>query len=169
MIAYFELCCAKGLRCLDPAAVRTLGFNQGGTRVAADRIRSVGDHPRATGTNDAQIAASDPQLAETLMLVEGLTRLISYAMNGGTHRRRPIAQGSLAAYYFSRVKYMKAHVTQTPDDRRRAEDWQFALSRLRRESVESDDAAGAIDALTSSSTPATVSPGPRIASSMSSM
>jgi hypothetical protein len=46
--------------------------------------------------------------------VEGLTRLISYAMNFGLIAVALIAQGSLAAYYFSRVKYIKAYVTQTP-------------------------------------------------------
>ena len=108
-------CGTKGLRRLDPAAARTLGFDQGDIGSLLIAYALWGIIRELTGTSEyAQIAASDPQLAEMLTPVEGLTRLISYAMNAGLIAVALIAQGSLAAYYFSRVKYIKAYVTQTP-------------------------------------------------------
>lgn len=115
VIAYVELRGAKGLRRLDPAAARSLGLNQVALGSLLIAYALWGIIRELTGTSEyAQIAAQDPQLAQMLTPVEGLTRLISYAMNFGLIAVALIAQGSLAAYYFSRVKYIKAYVTQTP-------------------------------------------------------
>jgi hypothetical protein len=115
VIAFFELRGAKGLRRLDPAAARSLGFNQVALGSLLIAYAVWGIVRELTGTGEyAQIAASDAQLAEMLKPVEGITRLVSLSMNLGLIAIALIAQGSLAAFYFTRVKYIRAYVTQTP-------------------------------------------------------
>ena len=47
--------------------------------------------------------------------VEGLTRLITLAIYGGMIAVAVFAQGGLALYYFTRGKYVRAYVQQTPE------------------------------------------------------
>jgi hypothetical protein len=115
VIAYFELRGAKGLRRLDLQAARTLGYNQValGSLLIAYALWSL--VRELTGAGEyATLAASDPQLGDALKPIEALTRMLSVAVNLGLIVVSLIAQGSLAAYYFSRVRYIRTYVEQTP-------------------------------------------------------
>jgi hypothetical protein len=114
-IAYFELRGARGLRRLDPRAARTLGFNQCALASLLIGYALWSIVRELTGTGEyAALAASDPQLGEALKPIEALTRMLSLAVNFGLIVLSLIAQGSLAAYYFSRVRYIRSYVEQTP-------------------------------------------------------
>ena len=115
VIAYLELRGAKGLRRLDPRAARTLGFNQValGSLLIGYALTSIVREMTGAGEY-AAIAAADPQLGEALKPIEGLTRMLSLAVNLGLIVASLIAQGSLAAYYFSRVRYIRTYVERTP-------------------------------------------------------
>jgi hypothetical protein len=115
VVAYFELRGARGLRRLDPRAARTLGFNQVALGSLLIGYSMWGIVREFTGAGEyAALAASDPQLGEALKPIEGLTRMLSLAVNLGMIVASLIAQGSLAAYYFSRVRYIRTYVEQTP-------------------------------------------------------
>ena len=115
IIAYFELRGAQGLRRLDPRAARTLGFNQVALGSLLIGYALWGIVRELTGAGEyAALAASDPQLGEALKPIESLTRMLSLAVNLGLIVVSLVAQGSLAAYYFSRVRYIRTYVEQTP-------------------------------------------------------
>ena len=68
------------------------------------------------GTGEyAALAASDPQLGQMLQPVEDLTRSITYAIYAGLIAVAVFAQGGLSLYYFTRGKYVRAYVAQTPE------------------------------------------------------
>jgi hypothetical protein len=114
--ASVELWSARRLRSLEAKATRVLGFNQlalAGILItyAAWRI-----YHEMNGTGEyAAIAGSDPQLGQMLAPVEDLTRLITLAIYGGLIAVAVFAQGGLALYYFTRGKYVRAYVAQTPE------------------------------------------------------
>ena len=58
--------------------------------------------------------ATDPALAKALAPIEDLMRLVTLAANAGLIAVAVLAQGGLAAYYFSRVKHVQAYLAQTP-------------------------------------------------------
>jgi hypothetical protein len=115
LIAFIELRTARSLRRLKPDAARTLGFNQIalGSLLAAYAVWQV--YRELTGAGDyAEIAASDPQLGEMLKPVESITRLFTLALYGGLFAFACLAQGGMALFYFSREKYVRAYVKETP-------------------------------------------------------
>jgi len=115
LVAFIELRTARSLRRLKPEAARTLGFNQLalGSLLAAYAVWQV--YRELTGAGDyAEIAASDPQLGEMLKPVEGITRLFTLALYGGLFAFACLAQGGMALFYFSREKYVRAYVKETP-------------------------------------------------------
>lgn len=115
VIAFVELRAAGELRRLRPDAARILGLNQialAGLLVSYAVWRI---YLELNGAGDyAEIVASDPQLAEMLKPVESLTRLFTLALNGGIIAFALFAQGGMALYYFTRAKYIRAYVAQTP-------------------------------------------------------
>ena len=115
LVAFIELRTVRSLRRLRPEAARTLGFNQValGSILAAYAVWKI--YRELTGAGDyAEIAASDAQLAEMLKPVESLTRLFSLALYGGLIAFAFFAQGGMALFYFTREKYVRAYVAQTP-------------------------------------------------------
>jgi hypothetical protein len=115
VVAWLELRGARGLRRLDPAAARLLGYNQVGLGSILIVYALWGIIRELTGAGEyAEMAAADPQLADMLKPVENITRMLSLGVNFGLIAVALIAQGSLAAYYFTRIKYIRAYVTQTP-------------------------------------------------------
>jgi hypothetical protein len=115
-VAFIELWSAGRLRRLEWKASRVLGFNQlalAGTLIVYASWRI---YHEMNGTGDyAAIAASDPQLGQMLAPVEDLTRLITLAIYGGMIAVAVFAQGGLALYYFTREKYVRDYVAQTPE------------------------------------------------------
>jgi hypothetical protein len=115
IVAWLELRGARGLRRLDPAAARLLGFNQVGLGSILIVYALWGIVRELTGVGEyAEMAAADPQLADMLKPVENITRMLSLGVNFGLIAVALVAQGSLAAYYFTRIKYIRAYVTHTP-------------------------------------------------------
>ncbi len=115
LVAFIELRTARSLRRLKPEAARTLAFNQLalGSLLAAYAVWQI--YRELTGAGDyAEIAASDPQLGEMLKPVEGITRLFTLALYGGLFAFACLAQGGMALFYFSREKYVRAYVKETP-------------------------------------------------------
>lgn len=115
LVAFLELRGAGKIRNLEPGAARALGFNQlglGGLLVAYSVWQIVG---QLTGTGEyAQLAASDPQLAQMLAPVEDLTRMIILGVYGGLIVVSLVAQGGLAMFYFTRTKLIRDYALQTP-------------------------------------------------------
>ena len=115
VIAFIELRSAAALKRLRPEAARTLAINQIalGSLLAAYAAWKI--YREVTGAGDyAEIAATDAQLAEMLKPVESLTRLFTLALYGGLIAFAFVAQGGMALYYFTREKYFRAYVEQTP-------------------------------------------------------
>ena len=114
-VAFFELRGATALRRLDPAAARIMGVNQlalGSLLVAYSLWRI---YATLTGPGPyAEAAATDPALAKALAPIEDLMRLVTLAANAGLIVVAFVAQGGLAAYYFSRVKHVQEYLAQTP-------------------------------------------------------
>jgi hypothetical protein len=114
-VAFVELRGATALRRLDASAARTLGINQ----IALGSLLTVYACWRiyATLTGPgvyAEHAATDPALAKALVPIEDLMRLVTLAANAGLIAVAVLAQGGLAAYYFSRVKHVETYLAQTP-------------------------------------------------------
>jgi hypothetical protein len=114
-VAFVELRGAGRIRQLQSDAARVLGFNQlalGALLIAYAAWQIYG---QLTGTGEyAQIAASDPQLAQMLAPVEDLTRMIVVGVYGGLIVVSLAAQGGLALFYFTRAKHVRDYVRQTP-------------------------------------------------------
>jgi hypothetical protein len=122
-VAFVELSSARRLRRLEPKATRVLGFNQLALAGVLIVYASWRIFHEMNGTGEyAEIAASDPRLGEMLGPVEGLTRLITLAIYGGMIAVAVFAQGGLALYYFTREKYVRAYVSETPE-------WVLAVQR----------------------------------------
>jgi hypothetical protein len=114
-VAFMELRGAGRIRQLQAEAARVLGFNQLalGALLIAYAVWQI--YGQLTGTGEyAQIAASDPQLAQMLAPVEDITRMIVLGVYGGMIVVSLVAQGGLAMFYFTRAKYIRDYVQQTP-------------------------------------------------------
>ncbi|HEX4794595.1 MAG TPA: hypothetical protein VH370_12420 [Humisphaera sp.] len=115
-IALVELRTAKNLRRLDVRSARILGFNQ--LALAALiilyslwRMHASGSADSSEGQMISQVADVDPGMASS---VRSLTEQVSYALYGSLILFAILAQGGTALYYFSREKYLRAYVEQTP-------------------------------------------------------
>lgn len=114
-IAFVEVRAAGRLVALDVNATRTLAYDQ---IVLATLLLAYGGwHTVAamngTGEYDA-IANSDPQLKQMLEPIGGLAQLIMMCVYGTLMAVAVFGQGSMALYYFTRAKYVRAYTTQTP-------------------------------------------------------
>jgi hypothetical protein len=114
-IAAVELWGAARLGRLDPSAPRMLGFNQIAvalllTAYAAWSMYAVAYGPAATST----MSADERELATMLGPVDELSRQIQYVIYGIVILVAVFGQGSLALYYFSRARHVRAYLEQTP-------------------------------------------------------
>ena len=115
VIAFFELRGAAALRRLEPAAARSMGINQLALGALLIGYALWRIYRELTGPGQyAEYAAADPQLGQMLAPIENLTRVVALAANAGLIAVSVLAQGGLAAYYFSRVKHIHAYLAQTP-------------------------------------------------------
>ena len=114
-VALVEFRASARLRRLDPLACRTLGINQVAIALLLIGYSVSRLIAEATGGGAyAEMTAGDPQLRELLQPDEQLTRLVSSAVYVSLIAVAIFAQGGLALYYFTRAKYVRAHLLRTP-------------------------------------------------------
>ena len=111
VIAWYEFDGAGRLRRLDPAAPKRLGYNQLAFAglIVAYALWSL--HSELAGGGFSQELE---QYKEQLGDMEGLTRMLAYAVYGTLIAVAVLAQGGTALYYFSREKHVQAYVAATP-------------------------------------------------------
>lgn len=115
VIAFVEFRGANQLRRLAPGAAKTLGFNQLALSSALI-LYSIWQIWSAyhTPTELSQAVGNDPQVAAMIGSIDDWTRLISLAVYGTLILIAIFVQGGTAIYYFSRQRYLDAHVRRTP-------------------------------------------------------
>ncbi len=115
LVAYNEHRGAKMLRKLDLRAPKMLGLNQLGliAVLVAYGIWGVAQGLNAENHYAEQIA-SMPQLAPTLEPLGELYATLSIMVYGGVIAFAFIFQGFNSWYYFSRAKWMRRYLEQTP-------------------------------------------------------
>lgn len=114
-IAAVELWGAARLSRLDASATRMLGFNQIAiaimlTAYAAWSLYAAAYGPAATSA----MTADEREVASMLGPVDELTRQIQYLIYGILIIVAVFGQGSLALYYFTRARHVRAYLAQTP-------------------------------------------------------
>jgi len=115
-VASVELWSARRLQRLEWKSTRVLGVNQLALAGVLIVYASWRIYHEMNGTGEyAAIAASNPDLGQMLGPVEDLTRMITLAIYGGMIAVAVFAQGGLAMYYFTREKYVRAYVAETPE------------------------------------------------------
>lgn len=115
IVAYVELTGANRLKRTDPKAARTLGFNQlalAGILIVY-AIWSLYSELKYGGIA-ASLNTVDPEAARMLKPYEGLVRQLTILVYGSLVLVAILAQGGTALYYFTRVKYIQAYLSQTP-------------------------------------------------------
>jgi len=115
-IAFIELRTAKSLRRLDVRSARVLGFNQVALAglIILYSLWRIHDATSPTGSNSemfSEIAQVDPSMTGT---VQSIAQQASYILYGSLILFAILAQGGTALYYFSREKYIREYVEQTP-------------------------------------------------------
>lgn len=113
--AYVEFTGAARLRRLDPSAPRRLGYNQlalAGVLIAYAlwslyAANGAGGLLAGLNAQEAQLGVSGQQVAD-------LGRLVTDAMYGTLILVAIFGQGSTALYYFSREKYLRRYLAETP-------------------------------------------------------
>jgi hypothetical protein len=115
IIAYIELAGAGRLRRVDPLAARTLGFNQ----IALACLLIVYAiwslyYELKYGSITASLSSADPAVASMLEPYKSLVRQLIVLVDGSLVVVAILAQGGTALYYFTRVKYIQAYLSQTP-------------------------------------------------------
>ena len=115
VVSFVELRAAARLRRLEVGATDTLGKNQLALACvlviyAVWRIYGVLTGPGVY----AGVAGSNSDVAAALQPFEGIGRFISLTMYGALIAIAVFAQGGLALYYFSRGKYVRDYLAQTP-------------------------------------------------------
>jgi hypothetical protein len=115
IVSFVELRAAARLRRLDVGATDTLGKNQLALACvlviyAVWRIYRVLTGPGVY----AAVANANPDVAGALQPFDELGRFISLTMYGALIAIAVFAQGGLALYYFSRARYVRDYLAQTP-------------------------------------------------------
>lgn len=115
-VAYFELRNAARLKRLDPDAARLLGFNQLALAMILI-IYACWQLYLSSGSGGAAeaLGVTDPAVAQMLGPVQDLTIMIYHAIYGALILIAVFAQGSMALYYFSRVRLVRNYVAETPE------------------------------------------------------
>jgi hypothetical protein len=116
-IAFTSFRNVAALRKLDLHAPRRLGMNQlffAGLIIAYSlwSLFTNLTHPSEL----SQTMGSSPELANVLHSydIEGLTRMIFFALYGTLIAVAILAQGGAALYYFTRTKYLRNYLQHTP-------------------------------------------------------
>lgn len=115
IVAWVELTAVSRVKRLDPTAARTLGFNQ--LALAGLMIGYAAYHlmsPSAVSQGMLGAAGSPADLAAAGIDVEKLERRIRWIVYGAVIAVAVFAQGSLAVYYLSRGKKIRAFVADSP-------------------------------------------------------
>jgi hypothetical protein len=118
-IAVVELRGAARLKRLDAGAARVLGWNQ--VALAVLLLGYAGWRLLALRHGDGGVAealgaeANDPQVRELLAPVAGLTRMIMLWVYASVAAVAVAGPGSLALYYFTRGRHVRAYLAQTPE------------------------------------------------------
>jgi hypothetical protein len=114
-VAIIELRAGNKLRRLNPAAAKTLGFNQ----LAFAAVLIVYAITRLIAAYHAPspyqaYKSADPAMAKMLNPIEDLSRLVNVGIYAAMIGIACVAQGGLALYYFSRAKHLHRYVHTTP-------------------------------------------------------
>lgn len=115
VIACVEFREAQRLRRLDASALRRLALNQ--LALAALLIVYAVWNLLDPGIESAlrrALPADDPQIRSLVGSIEQLVRIISTLVYGTLILVAVAVQGSMAAYYLSRSKYVREHLRRTP-------------------------------------------------------
>lgn len=115
-VAYLELRNAGRVKRLDADAARILGFNQ--LALAAILIIYACWElyvSSRSGGAAAALGVTDPDVAQMLGPVQDLTTMISHAVYGSLILIAVFAQGSMALYYFTRVRLIRNYLATTPE------------------------------------------------------
>lgn len=115
VVAYNEFSGANMLRRLDQRAPRRLGFNQLGFCGVLVTYSLWSIYSALTGPSPyASTLASGGQVAEILGPIEHLYTTITLTVYGSLIFFSIIFQGGTAWYYFTRGRYIRAYVNETP-------------------------------------------------------
>jgi hypothetical protein len=114
-VAYVEIRGAKRLRQLDPAAPKTLAWNQVflGALLFAYAVFSLWRIYTGRTELAAQLNAY-PELADIAGDVERLSKLIGLLIYGTLIAVAIFGQGGTALFYLTRRKYIDAYLRETP-------------------------------------------------------
>ncbi len=114
VIAGVELYNANRLRALNPRAARILGFNQLALALLLILYSSWQIYAQLTGKGEVeQLGQSDPLVAQSLQGINQIVTTIVLGIYSGLIAVAIFAQGSLALYYFTRIKHIRKHVSRT--------------------------------------------------------
>lgn len=112
--AFIELRGAAKLSRLDPTAIPMLTYNQLALATLLF-IYAVWNLIGAyNGVGIAALADQDPQVAQQLGSVEGITRSITVILYAGLIAVAIFGQGGMAYYYFTRRRPLQNYLEQTP-------------------------------------------------------
>jgi hypothetical protein len=114
-VAYRELRGSKGLRAMDPAAPGRLGVNQLvlGAMILAYAAWGMAQALTAASPYESYLQAGGP-VAESLAPIDRLHRMVTFAFYAAVICVSVVAQGSLAAYYFTRRRHVLDFLRETP-------------------------------------------------------
>lgn len=115
-VAIVELRTAARLRRLDVAAPRILAWNQVALGTALFVYASIRLIAVARGGHSefAAMIQQDPQMGDMLNGVEDLTREVLMLVYACVMAVAIFGQGSMAIYYATRARHVRAYVDQTP-------------------------------------------------------
>jgi hypothetical protein len=115
-IAGVELYNANRLRALNPQAARVLGFNQIALALLLIVYSICKIYAAMSGKGEVdQIGQADPMAAQMLKDT-GITQMVTtmeLAIYSGLIAYAIFAPGGMALYYFTRVKHVRKHLSQT--------------------------------------------------------
>jgi hypothetical protein len=114
IIAYIEFDGAKRFRRLDITAARRLGYNQLALAVVLIAYSLWSLYTSAHGGLAAELQANAPELGNMGTEIQDLMQTASRILYITLIAVAILAQGGTALYYFSREKYIKRYVEQTP-------------------------------------------------------
>lgn len=114
-VAFVEFRGAGQLRRLAPNAAKTLGINQlalAGLLILYSCWQMYAS--RTSPSELSQAVGNDPQLTQMIGGIDDLTKMITSAVYGVLILIAIFVQGGTALYYFSRQRYLDAHLKRTP-------------------------------------------------------
>jgi hypothetical protein len=115
VVAFREIKGSKDLRSMDPAAPGRLGVNQLvlAAMILAYAAWGMVQALTAASPYESYLQAGGP-VAESLAPIDRLHRMATFAFYAVVITVSVVAQGSLAAYYFTRRRHVLAFLRETP-------------------------------------------------------